>query len=244
MQDNPKASRKKNGYFTVMLSKLSIINIILRLKFSFGCNSVTSSLHCICVHCTVYKARSKDGSGYWEKYPGQAGCKKCPDQDEVTIVRLLSNDQCPIVHPAISGHTSDLTSMDDTRIDEKLKKIMWLHSISHCVFCVRVGISDSLCSEWVAGPPTIEVIKACGNVFFFFVSSKRHIWPMPVHIGLRLTQALDRCRAQPYSIQIDTRLSFLHIRSQLRSLTVGDQAYSKSNVPKKTPLRLSPRKTG
>ena len=121
---------------------------------------------------------------------------------------------------------------------------MLLHSISFCVFCVRVGISDSLCSEWVAGPPTIEVIKACGNVFFFFVSSKRHIWPMPVHIGLRLTQALDRCRALPYSIQIDTRLSFLHIRSQLRSLTVGDQAYSKSNVPEKTPLRLSPRKTG
>ena len=56
---------------------------------------------------------------------------------------------------------------------------------------------------------------------------------MPVHIGLRLTQALDRCRAQPYSIQIDTRLSFLHIRSQLRSLTVGDQAYSKCDVPEK-----------
>ena len=104
-----------------MLSKMSIINIILRLKFSFGCNSVTSRLQCICVHCSVYKARSKDGSDYWEKYPGQVGCKKCPDQDEATIVRLLSNDQCPIVHPAISGHTSDLTSMDDTRVDEKVK---------------------------------------------------------------------------------------------------------------------------
>ena len=67
---------------------------------------------------------------------------------------------------------------------------------------------------------------------------------MPVHIGLRLTQAPDRCHAPPYSIQIDTRLSFLHIRSQLRSLTLGDQAYSKSNVPEKTPPRLSPRKTG
>ena len=169
-----------------MLSKMSIINIILRLKFSFGCNSVTSRLQCICVHCSVYKARSKDGSDYWEKYPGQVGCKKCPDQDEATIVRLLSNDQCPIVHPAISGHTSDLTSMDDTGFDEKLNKSCDSIAFSHCVFCVRVGISDSLGSEW-RDPPQSKWSKHAA--MFSFSSS-----------AVRDTS--DQCRG-PYWSPID-----------------------------------------
>ena len=121
---------------------------------------------------------------------------------------------------------------------------MLLHSISFCVFCVRVGISDSLCSEW-RDPPQSKWSKHAA--MFSFSSSavrdtsdqcrsilvsdwlKLQIEVARPHIRFRLTRA---------------RLSFLHIRSQLRSLTVGDQAYSKSNVPEKTPLRLSPRKTG
>ena len=223
---------------------MSIINIIFRLKFSFGCNSVTSRLQCICVHCTVYKARSKDGSDYWEKYPGQAGCKKCPDQDEVTIVRLLSNDQCPIVHPAISGHTSDLTSMDDTRIDEKLKNCNSIAFLIVSSVSVLVSLIHSALSEW-RDPPQSKWSKHAA-MFSFSSSAVRDTsdqcrsilvsdWPKlqidvaRSHIRFRLTRA---------------RLSFLHIRSQLRSLTVGDQAYSESNVPEKTPLRLSPRKTG
>ena len=50
----------------------------------------------------------------------------------------------------------------------KIKKILWLHSISHCVFCVRVGISDSLCCEW-RDPPQSKWSKHAA--MFSFSSS-------------------------------------------------------------------------
>ena len=115
---------------------------------------------------------------------------------------------------------------------------MWLHSISRCVFCVRVGISDSLCSEW-RDPPQSKWSKHAA-MFSFSSSAVRDTSDQCRSILVSDWPKLQIDVAHPYSIQIDTRLSFLHIRSQLRSLTVGDQAYSKSNVPE----RLSPRKTG
>ena len=76
-----------------MLSKIVIIDNILRLKFSFGCNSVTPSLQCTCVESPLKGwerlLREISGAGWLQKVSGPRRSDHC-----ATIVqRPMSN--CP-----------------------------------------------------------------------------------------------------------------------------------------------------